>query len=282
MKGLFVFVTLAASLCIAPQLEAKTFYLKNGEQIKYKRYWQKDGRINVLITRDTLVDFAPEEVDMEKTLKAAKTGVAKKKVTHKKHLKRHAVPKAAKPACPAAEEKKPVPAALPPAAAKPLPVKPAPPAVKPMPGVQPMPARPAASAATPAPVRPANTQPGTPALQKELDAVYGKFYAATRAGNYNEQMKYVVGEQRKDVEKLEHAPAQQKEMVKKMMTTLSKSYAVSGCSVAPDGKSASLNTKRKTPVFNEKGVKIEEKDSYGTVDFVKDGNLWKIAKVQEK
>ena len=111
MKGLFVFVTLAVTLCIVPQLWAKTFYLKNGEQIEYKRYWQKDGRINVLITRDTLVDFAPEEVDMEKTLKAARTGVAKKMVTRKKHLKRHAAPKAVKPACPPAEAKKPAPAA---------------------------------------------------------------------------------------------------------------------------------------------------------------------------
>ena len=102
-----------------------------------------------------------------------------------------------------------------------------------MPGVKPMPARPA-PAATPAPVRPANTQAGTPALQKELDAVYSKFYAATRAGDYKEQLKYAVGEQRKDVEQLEHAPAQQKELVKKMMATLSKSYAVSGCSVAPN------------------------------------------------
>ncbi|HYS43733.1 MAG TPA: hypothetical protein VEM32_07100, partial [Geobacteraceae bacterium] len=104
MKGLFVFVTLAATLCIAPQLWAKTFYLKNGEQIKYQRYWQKEGRVYLLINRDTLVDFAPEEVDLEQTAKAAKTGVVKKKVAHKKHVKRHAAQKAAKPACPAVEE----------------------------------------------------------------------------------------------------------------------------------------------------------------------------------
>jgi len=112
--------------------------------------------------------------------------------------------------------------------------------------------------------------------------VYGKFYAAMRAGDYNEQIKYVVGEQRKEVEQLEHAPAQQKELVKKVMAALSKSYTVTGCSVAPDGKSATLKTKRKIPVFNEKGVKIEENDINAAVDFVKDANAWKIAKVQEK
>lgn len=143
MKGLFVFVTvLAATLCIVPQLWAKTFYLKNGEQIEYQRYWQKEGRVYLQINRDTLVDFAPEEVDLEKTVKAAKTGVVKKKAKHKMHVKRHAAQKAAKPATPAAEGKQPVPAAQPAPAPQPAPaMKPAP-AVKPAPGVKPMPARP--------------------------------------------------------------------------------------------------------------------------------------------
>lgn len=85
MKVLIVFLTLAATLCIAPQLRAKTFYLKNGERIEYQRYWEKDGRIYVLINRDTEVDFAPEEVDLRKTEKAARV---EKKIRHKKSVKR--------------------------------------------------------------------------------------------------------------------------------------------------------------------------------------------------
>jgi hypothetical protein len=146
MKRLFVVVTvLAATLCIAPQLWAKTFYLKNGEQIEYQRYWQKEGRVYLQINRDTVVDFAPDEVDMEKTVKAAKTGVVKKKVKHKKHVKPHAVQKAAKPATPAVEGKQPAPAAQPSSAAKPAA------AVKPAASVKPMPAR-SAPAAAPKPV----------------------------------------------------------------------------------------------------------------------------------
>ncbi len=278
MKGLFVFVTLVATLCIVPQLWAKTFYLKNGEQIKYQRYWQKEGRVYLLINRDTLVDFAPEEVDLEKTVKAAKTGVVKKKATHKKHVKPHAAQKAAKPACPAAEEKKPAPAALPPSAAKPAPaVKPAP-AAKPAPAVKPMPARPAASAAAPAPVKSANTQPGSPALQNELAAIYAKCHAAMRAGDVNEQARYAAAKQRKHMlESMAKATDKEKAQLKAMMKAMvAKSYSVTGCTVAPDGKSATLNLRGKIDFMGK------EQDNDGAIDFVREGNEWKIEMVTWK
>ena len=124
MKRSFVIVTvLAATLCVAPQLWAKTFYMKNGEQIEYQRYWQEGGRVYLQINRDTEVDFAPEEVDLVRTAKAAKGAAVKHKAKHKKHVKHAAAPKAAKPAAPAAEGKKPSsvakPAADPPARMKP-------------------------------------------------------------------------------------------------------------------------------------------------------------------
>ncbi len=266
MKRLVVVVTvLAATLCIAPQLWAKTFYLKNGEQIEYKRYWQKEGRVYLLINRDTLVDFAAAEVDLEKTAKAAKTGVVKKKATHKKHLKRHAAQKAVKPACPAAEGKKPAAAAQLPSAAKPGPaVKPVVPAAKPAP------------AAEPAPVRHSNTQPGTPALQKELAAVYAKCHAAMRAGDVNEQSRYATAKQRKHMQELmAKATDKQKTQMKELMKTMvAKSYSVTGCTVAPDGKSATLNLKGKVDFMGK------EQDNDGSIDFVREGNEWKIEMVK--
>lgn len=85
MKVLIVCITLAATFCITPQLWAKTFYLKNGDQIEYQRYWKKDGRIHVLLNRDTEVEFSPKEVDLKNTKKAAKL---EKKIRHKKPVKR--------------------------------------------------------------------------------------------------------------------------------------------------------------------------------------------------
>jgi hypothetical protein len=66
----------ATLVCIALLLSAgaaaaKTFYLKDGATIEYKRVWQQDGLIHVLVNRDTLVSFLPEEVDQKRTLRAA-------------------------------------------------------------------------------------------------------------------------------------------------------------------------------------------------------------------
>lgn len=64
----FLLLTILFTAGAAP---AKTFYLKDGATIQYKRVWTQGGRIFVLINRDTLVDFSPEEVDQRRTLKAA-------------------------------------------------------------------------------------------------------------------------------------------------------------------------------------------------------------------
>ncbi len=141
MKRVIVLVTvLAATLCCVPQLWAKTFYLKNGEEIEYQRYWQKEGRVYVLINRDTLVDFAPEEVDLAKTAKAAK---AKKKAQHRKPAKRvhrKAVPA---PSDSRVREMKPAPGANPAPVVKPAVA--AGPAAKPAPAPAARPAPPPAS-----------------------------------------------------------------------------------------------------------------------------------------
>ncbi|GEM_PF-4410033 len=60
-----------ALLLSAGAATAKTFYLKDGATIEYRRVWQQGGVIHVLINRDTLVSFMPEEVDLKRSLRAA-------------------------------------------------------------------------------------------------------------------------------------------------------------------------------------------------------------------
>lgn len=260
MRGLsVVLVVLAAVLFVSPQLWAKTFYLKNGDEIEYQSYRQKDGAISVLINRDTEVDFPLDEVDLEKTAKAAaeeekKAAAAAKKAKKKKGVKRPAVHRGAKPkpgkAAPAkAGEKKPAPAASPAPAAKPVPA--------------PAKAGPAASQAVPA------------ALKTELAAVYDKFHRATRAGDFDGQMKYVAAKNQAQMkEMMAKAPGNAKEMVAGLMQAMTaKSYTVTGCTPSSDGRSATLALKGKIDFMGK------DADSDGTVSFVREGNEWKIDKV---
>jgi hypothetical protein len=129
--------------------------------------------------------------------------------------------------------------------------------------------------------KPATNQPGTPTLQNELNSVYGKLYAAVRAGNFNEQMRYVTGDQQKSLEKVLNASDNDKALVKMMQSKMPKSYTTTGCSIASDGKSATLTTIRKTPVYNVNGEKISEQDTHGTINFIKVGNAWKVSLVNE-
>jgi hypothetical protein len=86
MKTVTTFLIAFAALCFLTRpVMARTFYLKNGEEINYQKSWMKNGRIQVLINRDTLVSFAPDEVDMKKTYRQ---GLPKKRVKHH-HGKRH-------------------------------------------------------------------------------------------------------------------------------------------------------------------------------------------------
>lgn len=63
-------VIVALLFCAGPAT-AKTFYLRDGSTIEYKRVWKQGGLIYLLINRDTLVAFLPGEVDQRRTLKAA-------------------------------------------------------------------------------------------------------------------------------------------------------------------------------------------------------------------
>jgi hypothetical protein len=71
--------------------------LKNGEEIEYQSYRQKNATIYLLINRDTEVEFPVNEVDLAKTVKAAGES---KKIKHKQHATRHSAKKAVKHAVP--------------------------------------------------------------------------------------------------------------------------------------------------------------------------------------
>lgn len=72
----------AALLCVVatPSLAARLVYLKDGSVIQAKKVWRSEGRVHVLVNRDTLADFNNSEVNLKKTfIKKHKTSVAKAK-----------------------------------------------------------------------------------------------------------------------------------------------------------------------------------------------------------
>jgi len=87
-----VLMSLALMFAFSQKVLAKTVYLKNGDEIDCQKVWKEGGRINVLINRDTLIDFAPGDVNQDKTFGHKPV---KKKIRH--HKKRHGTgPKAAR------------------------------------------------------------------------------------------------------------------------------------------------------------------------------------------
>lgn len=58
---------LALCTIATPALAASTVYLKDGGRITARSAWRAHGRVYVLITRDTLTDFSPAEIDLKRT-----------------------------------------------------------------------------------------------------------------------------------------------------------------------------------------------------------------------
>jgi len=54
-------------LVLAPPSLAAKVYLKDGGVINAKSAWHSQGKVQVLINRDTLVTFLPAEVDQKRT-----------------------------------------------------------------------------------------------------------------------------------------------------------------------------------------------------------------------
>lgn len=239
-----VLMSLALMFTFSRTVMAKTVYLKNGDEIECQNVWKEKGRINVLVNRDTLLDFAPNEVDLDKTFGHKPV---KKKIKH--HKKRHrTVPAAHKSAAKAAGNTAPV-------------------AVKPVPKTPP----PGPKGAPPqAPLKHSPT-----ALQSELMDVYTKYQRALMAGNLLEAMKYAPAKNRTKINEvkraMEKAGSKEKAFVKALLAGVSpKDCTVRGCTAAPDGKTATLL------LTGKMGLLGRESLADGTVRFVKEGKDWKI------
>lgn len=86
-----IIVLLSCIILLAAAAQAKTtkeVYLKDGGIIECQKVWQANGKVMVLVNRDTLVDFSRDEVDLQKTfakkhVKGVKKGKARKKAVSK-------------------------------------------------------------------------------------------------------------------------------------------------------------------------------------------------------
>ena len=98
-------VLLCCIILLAATSQAKTpkeVYLKDGGIIECQKVWQANGKVMVLVNRDTLVDFSKDEVDLQKTFaKKPVKGVKKAKVRKKVATKPGAVMPQAVPQPPA-------------------------------------------------------------------------------------------------------------------------------------------------------------------------------------
>ena len=75
-----IIMTLCCTILLAATVQAKTtkkVYLSDGGIIECQKVWQANGKVMVLVNRDTLVDLSKDEVDLKKTF-------AKKPVKHPK------------------------------------------------------------------------------------------------------------------------------------------------------------------------------------------------------
>lgn len=142
-----IVMTLCCTLILAASAQAKLpceVYLKDGGVIKCQKAWPSEGKVLVLINRDTLLDFSKDEVNLQETFgkkpaKPVKKAKTKKKIKAGVAAKRMTAPKTAAKsvAKPAATEKR-APATVPvksatPAIAKPAVLQPGQVAVKPAP-----------------------------------------------------------------------------------------------------------------------------------------------------
>jgi len=66
MKRVLI-TALALCVLVPPAYAARQVYLKDGGVIRAKSVWRSHGKVQVLVNRDTLTEFAPEELDMKRT-----------------------------------------------------------------------------------------------------------------------------------------------------------------------------------------------------------------------
>lgn len=124
-------LTLLLNATLATGALARTVYLADGGIIKAQKVWQEEGRVYVLLNRDSLITFSPEEINLKKTFTKKRPSAATKAVA-----KSVAAPKTTAPAAPAVAGK-PVTPAVTPVKSPPAPAVPAVVAKKPTPAPAP-------------------------------------------------------------------------------------------------------------------------------------------------
>jgi hypothetical protein len=114
LAGLIMFLmcTMLAAAAVQAESAVKEVVLKDGGVIECRNVWMADGKVMVLVNRDTLLDLSKDEVDLSKTFPKhqAKHKALKKKKRHPHRAqtvpvdKPQAKPAAEKPAPTAAAE----------------------------------------------------------------------------------------------------------------------------------------------------------------------------------
>lgn len=66
MKRILI-TALALCVLVPPAYAARQVYLKGGGVIRAKSVWRSQGKVQVLVNRDTLAEFSPAELDMKRT-----------------------------------------------------------------------------------------------------------------------------------------------------------------------------------------------------------------------
>ena len=109
---------------------ARSVYLADGGIIQAQRVWQEEGRVYVLLNRDSLITFSPEEINLKKTFAKKRPPVAaqsgRKSGVKAPPAPASALPVAAVTAEPAAKVSTPPATALAPAVPVPVAKKPTP------------------------------------------------------------------------------------------------------------------------------------------------------------
>lgn len=128
--------------------QGKMVHLKDGSVIQCQSVWKNDGKVMVLVNRDTLVELSRDEVDLKKTFGPPKGRPIRKKVAAAAPV---SSPDPAPPAAATAAVPQPPPPPAMPAEEKPVPAPPAMADVAPQPASPPPPAPEAAPQPIPLP-----------------------------------------------------------------------------------------------------------------------------------
>ena len=82
MKRVLIAGLVLCTLATSAQA-SRNVYLKDGGMIQAKAVWRSHGMVHVLVNRDTLTKFAPNELDMKRTFPKQHRVIRKKSAVHR-------------------------------------------------------------------------------------------------------------------------------------------------------------------------------------------------------